>query len=278
MTMQHSAMHGSATLHPRLAGVAASAAVLLASGVAFSASLLASGQVHAASFDCSHARGKLTRNICADAALSQLDEQVWNAYGERIKTLSPAQYAQVRDRHITWRRQRGLYDAGVPALTDDYRRHLAWLTHPLLPLEGRYARSDGAEVSIELDLHAGNPPTALNVIGRLQSLQWLPPRPGLPSNAIEPDLGPAEARAAVALTDGELRLRPNFIGVPRGLLKDCEFTLRWSGDTLQLDAQGRCGADFGGTYQLMPPEHPWPRWRPTPAASALESRQERNQQ
>ena len=251
---------------------------LVGFGVVLAASLLASGIAQGASFDCERARGKLMRNICSDATLSQLDEQVWNAYGERIKTLSSAQYTQVRDRHITWRRERGLYDAGVPALTDDYRRHLAWLSHPLLPLEGRYARSDGAEISVELDLHPGKPATALNVIGRQGSLQWLPPRAGLPPNAIEPDLGPAEPRAAVALTDGVLRLRPNFIGTPRGLLKDCELTLRWLEDTLRLDSQGKCGAELDGAYQRMPPEHPWPRWRPTPAGSVMDAPPDRNPQ
>jgi len=265
--------------HARSVGMGVTlSASLLASGVVLIASLLASGEAEGASFDCDRARGKLMRNICSDATLSQLDEQVWNAYGERIKGLSSAQYAQVRDRHITWRRERGLYDAGVAALTDDYRRHLAWLSHPLLPLEGRYARSDGAEISVELDLQPGKPPTALNVIGRQGSLQWLPPRAGLPPNAIEPDLGPAEPRAAVALADGVLRLRPNFIGTPRGLLKDCELTLRWLEDTLRLDSRGNCGADFDGAYQRMPPEHPWPRWRPTPAASAMDAQPDRNPQ
>ena len=217
------------------------------------------GTAVAASFDCARASTKLTRAICADAELSQLDEQVWNAYGERIKTLSPAQYEQVRDRHITWRRQRGRFERGIAALTEDYRRHLAWLTHPLLALEGHYERGDGAELSVEIDLRAPAEAPALVALGRAGNLQWLPPRPELPPNTLLADTGAAAPQLSSRFSEGALRLAPNFIGVPRSPILGCTFTLRWSEAVLHLDTQGACGADFAGDYLLQPPAHPWPR-------------------
>jgi hypothetical protein len=238
----------------------------LALGVALAA--LLSGAAEAASFDCSKPSTKLYRAICADPELSRLDEQVWNAYGERIKTLSPAQYEQVRDRHITWRRQRGRYDRGMVQLADDYRRHLAWLQHPLLPLEGRYARADGAEVDIEIDLQAPAEAPALIAIGRLGNLQWLPAQAGLPANSLRSDLGTAAPQPSTVLQEGSLHLVPDFVGTPTLPIQACDFTLDWSGDTLRLHASGSCGADFSGDYAMQPPAHPWPHIvRPTPAAS-----------
>jgi len=231
--------------------------------------LLLPGAANAASFDCSHPSSKLYRAICADPELSQLDEQVWNAYGERIKSLTPAQYAQVRDRHITWRRQRGHYDRGMVQLADDYRRHLAWLNHPLLPLEGRYARADGAELDVEIDLQAPTEAPALIAIGRKGKLQWLPAQAGAPPNALRANLGAGAPQPSVPFRDGALRVVPSFVGLPRTPIRDCAFTLRWSGDAVQLETVGACGADFGGEYAMQGPAHPWPRVaRPVPAAAA----------
>ena len=87
------------------------------------------GPAIGASFDCAKARTKLNRMICADAELSALDSRVWDAFGTRLNGISVAQYTHVRERHLTWRRQRGWYDSTVDALKDDYQRHLAW-AHP----------------------------------------------------------------------------------------------------------------------------------------------------
>ena len=77
--------------------------------------MLAAGAVGAASFDCQRARSKLNRLICSDAVLSSLDETVWNAYGERIRSLSALQYAsyaaQVGDDF--------LFSVKAPALVTD---------------------------------------------------------------------------------------------------------------------------------------------------------------
>jgi hypothetical protein len=231
------------------------------------AGLLLGGTAHAASFDCEHARTRLYRIICADPELSALDEQVWNAYGERIKTLSPAQYEQVRDRHITWRRERGLYDHSVAALIDDYRLHLAWLRHPLLPLEGRYQRADGAELMIEIGAGAAGAPPAVVALGRAGALQWLPARPGLPPNALEPDDQAGSPRASTPVEQGRLRLRPNFIGTPSGALGDCGLEIRFENDHAQITTSGQCGGAFDGNYSLAAPEHPWPHWHAAAATA-----------
>ena len=245
---------------------------LLAALPAAACLLGAAGSAQAASFDCSRANSKLTRAICADPELSQLDEQVWNAYGERIKTLSPAQYEQVRDRHITWRRQRGRYERGMVALAEDYRRHLTWLTHPLLPLEGRYQRADGAEVSVEIDLQASDAAPALIALGRLRELQWLPGHadgspngspsgsPNGPPNKLTRALAAGAPQPSTPLREGVLELVPDFVGIPTLPIQACRFTLRWVGDTLHLATQGACGADFAGDYALQGPAKPWPRY------------------
>lgn len=221
----------------------------------------------AASFDCAKPASKLYRAICADPELSQLDEQVWNAYGERIKTLTHAQYEQVRDRHITWRRQRGRYDRGYAQLAQDYRRHLAWLQHPLLPLEGRYARADGAELEVEIDMQAPVDAPALIAIGRADKLQWLPTPPGQAPGRVRAALGAAAPQPATPWRDQALRVMPGFVGAPRGPIRDCVFTLTWAGDTVHLASSGACGADFAGDYAMRLPAHPWPRM-PRPAAAA----------
>lgn len=226
--------------------------------------LLCAEGATAASFDCSRARSKLYRIICAEPELSQLDEQVWNAYGERIKSLTPAQYEQVRDRHITWRRERGLYDQSVAGLLFDYRLHLAWLNHPLLPLEGRYRRGDGAEVVVELDMARDAQPAVI-AIGRAGGLQWLPPRAGLPPNAVEPGDEAGSPRAANVVEQGLLRVTPNFIGTPLGAIQGCGLEIRFENDAAQVSATGLCGGDFTGTYTLAAPANPWPRTaRPAP--------------
>jgi uncharacterized protein YecT (DUF1311 family) len=244
----------------------------------------------AASFDCAQARSKLTRAICADAQLSRLDEQVWEAYGERIRTLTPAQYEQVRDRHITWRRQRGRFDRSIAALSEDYRQHLAWLTHPLLPLEGRYQRADGAEVNVEIDMRASVP--ALVAFGRSSALQWLPARAGVQGNPLVAEAPAGTPQPSLPWRGNALRVTPGFVGTPRLPIAACTFTLRWSagvpvtrtetpaaaqsaladsatappvtslsqfGDTLNLESAGSCGADFAGNYLLQGPAQPWPR-------------------
>lgn len=211
------------------------AALLLAQA----ALLLAPQAAQAASFDCTRARTKLNRVICSDAQLSQLDSTVWNAYGERIKTLTPAQFAHVRERHFLWRRTRGLYETTIEALTHEYRSHLAWLTHPLLAHEGRYERlgwgATPAMVEAEVDVSATD---LLAVRGQLSGpLAWRWVAAG------------ASARTRVAAH--QARVRPEFIGAPVSDEATCDLRLTFKVDILTIEADGQCSADFGGDYRKV---------------------------
>ena len=204
------------------------------------------GQAAAASFDCDRARSKLNRVICADPQLSRLDRTVWDAYGERIKTLTPRQYAHVRERHILWRRSRGLYDASAEALRHEYASHLAWLIHPLLPLEGTYRRGGMAEVEARVDVEVdAGVPDRVDLRGLLHgnpSLLWHADAPADGNGA-----GPAAAPRAVA--GAAIRLRPQIIGRLQVSPNACEFHITFATDTLVLRSSGDCGADFGGHYE-----------------------------
>jgi uncharacterized protein YecT (DUF1311 family) len=182
---------------------------------------------HAASFDCSRARAKLSRIICSDAQLSTLDEEVWNAYGTRIKTLAPLQQLRVRQRHLQWRRTRGHYDDSVAALSHDYRIHLSWLTHPLLPLEGRYERGDNA---LTLDLVANPAQIALSGItlqfGR--TMLW---------------------RATAQARDGRIDAQPEVMNGPV-LDAQCVLRIEVEDGALAIDASRACGPGFDGRYLL----------------------------
>ena len=206
---------------------------------------LAMAQASAASFDCNRARSKLNRVICSDAALSRLDETVWNSYGERIRGLTALQYAHVRERHLLWRRSRGLYETTVEALIHEYQSHLAWLTHPLLGLEGRYQRSGlaspDAHLEVEVDVRS---PHALAVRGLASApiaLAWQA------SVRHDPDTGslPGESRRDQGL---QLRVQPQSPGNAAPLTATCEFNIAFAEDVAVLTSNGECGAHFDGGY------------------------------
>ena len=223
----------------------------------------------AASFDCAKARTKLNRMICADAELSALDSRVWDAFGARIQGISVAQYTHVRERHLTWRRQRGWYDRTIDALKDDYQRHLAWLSHPLLALEGRYETGDGNAIQIEIDTGAAQ---NFSVTGSVQTtglvrhaFSWVVPVSGEPLNHIVRDADGAEARPTLALTTQghttrSVQFAPAFIGAPPGPLQDCRIELGFGTDQLTLATQGACGARLDGSYtRRISPSAAWGR-------------------
>jgi hypothetical protein len=202
-------------------------------------------QAMAASFDCNRARSKLNRVICSDAALSRLDETVWNTYGERIRSLSALQYAHVRERHLLWRRSRGLYETTVEALTHEYTSHLAWLTHPLLGLEGRYERgghgSSAASIEIEVDARA---PSALDARG----LATTPMAVAWRAQAQHDPLPDSSSALAVRGQGIRLHMRPRLLGHLPPLTESCEFDIVFSADEAKLTSSGECGAHFGGSY------------------------------
>ena len=199
----------------------------------------------AASFDCNRARSKLNRAICSDAALSRLDETVWNAYGERIRSLTALQYAHVRERHLLWRRSRGLYETTVEALTHEYLSHLAWLTHPLLGLEGRYQRSglasSAAHLEVEVDVRSAQ---ALEVRGLATTpiaLAWQASARHDPKT----DSLPAQSQRDQGL---QLKVQPQLLGNAAPPTTTCEFNISFADDQALLTSNGECGANFNGTY------------------------------
>ncbi len=221
---------------------------------------------YAASFDCTKARTKLARMICADAELSALDSQVWNAYGALVPTLSAVQHAHVRERHITWRRQRGWFERSLEGLKEDHRRHLAWLTHPLLPLEGRY-EAEG-DRGLQVDLAPGSR-NALLLQGdhRLPfHFVWVTPVPGDPPNLVVTAESIAEERPALVLEGRSVAFMPAFIGRP-WTPKDCQVRITFGMDEALVATTGACGGNLAATYRkpavVRPDPHPaWLRDRP----------------
>ena len=213
--------------------------------------------VEAASFDCNKARTKLNRMICADPALSALDSQVGDAYHARVSGASVARYAHLRERHGAWRRQRGLYERTVDALKEDYQRQLAWLTHPLLTLEGHYEHDDDLAVQVEVDTDA---PAHVSLQGSVRTsglvrhaFAWMPPAPGEAPNHVVPAGADAQARPALALTARtatfSATFAPAFIGAPPAPVQDCRLDITFGEDELTLLTHGACGAAFSGRYR-----------------------------
>ena len=200
--------------------------------------LACAATAQAASFDCERARSKLNRVICSDAELSRLDELVWNAYGERIRGLSAMQYALVRQRHIQWRRSRGVYESTVEALKHEYRVHHDWLTHPLLWLEGRYQRTGiGASTAqFEVEVDTRSPQAA-----ELHGLASLVPVLAWQASA----RGALETAAPVGVT---LKVSPMLPGRDTEVAADCSFEIAFSGDDALLTASASCGKAFDGRY------------------------------
>ena len=213
---------------------------------------LGSLMAQAASFDCTKARTKLNRMICADAELSALDSRVRDVYGARIAGASVAQYTHLRERHAAWRRQRGWYDSTIDTLKDDYQRHLAWLNHPLLALEGRYEHDDDLSVQVEIDADA---PTRVSIQGSVKTaglvrhaFAWAPPARGEPVNYVVRGDAAGEARPTVALTGRAAAFAPAFIGAPPVPVQDCRIDITFGNDELSLATIGACGAPFAGRY------------------------------
>ena len=231
-----------AMLLNRWDSVSAGARMSLAGLLLFGATV--SGPTAAASFDCDRARSKLNRTICADPHLSRLDRTVWDAYGERIKTLSPHQYAHVRERHILWRRSRGLYDASTEALRHEYESHLAWLRHPFLPFEGAYRRDSAVQARIDVEVDAGAP-DRVDLRGLLHG--YSASRWHADASYVGDGEGPAVAPHTV--TSATIRLRPQIADRPQASPNTCEFHISFATETLFLRSSGDCGADFGGRYE-----------------------------
>lgn len=230
----------------------------------------AATSAQAASFDCNKARSKLNRMICADADLSALDSRVWDTFGGHLKSLSPAQLAHVRERHFLWRRQRGWYDDNVASISADYQRHLAWLTHPLLPLEGRYETDAGHAVQVEVEVDAAAPNT-LSVQGEAagpRRFTWVAPAGGEVENRIVRDAEAADVRPGVPLINRMVEIVPVFLGAPPAPVQQCRIDIRFGDDALTLATQGACGAELAGSYRKAKPAEPFWTVRPRKAGAA----------
>jgi uncharacterized protein len=214
----------------RRAGLAALLTCLMASAT----------PTEAASFDCARARSKLNRLICSDAELSRLDELVWNTYGERVRDLSALQYALVRERHIQWRRSRGLYESTVEALKHEYRTHQDWLTHPFLWLEGRYQRTGigGSTAHFEVDVDTRSR-QAVEVRGLVLVSPFL---------AWQASARSETRPSAPEERDITFKARPLLPGNDGELAADCSFEIAFSGDDALLTATASCGNAFDGHY------------------------------
>ena len=221
---------------------------------------------HAASFDCAKARSKLHRTICADAELSALDERVWNAYGALVPTLSSTQYAHVRERHVTWRRQRGWFERSLEGLKADYQRHLAWLTHPLLPLEGRYEAVEGRSLQVDIDPGSTNAVLLQGEHRQPFHYVWVAPLPGDAPNLVVAAESIAEERPALVLQGRSLSFMPAFIGRPWAP-RDCQVHVTFGADEVHVTTTGECGGKLAGSYQkpagsLPTPPPAWMRVKP----------------
>ena len=221
---------------------------------------------HSASFDCAKARSKLNRMICADAELSALnrmicadaelsalDSRVWDSFSAHQQTLSPAALAHVRERHLIWRRQRGWFDGTVSAISEDYRRHLAWLTHPLLPREGRYESDAGHAVQIDVDTAAPNRLAVQGDAAAPGRFTWVTPADGEIDNRIVRDAEAAAARPSLVVSNGAARLLPVFLGAPPGPVDQCRILLRFESYLLTLESEGACGTALAGDYRRPAP-------------------------
>ena len=108
----------------------------------------------AASFDCARAATVTERAICADAAVSRLDERALASFGEAVETLGNGADddpigEQLLRAHQDWSAARTRCGAVTNCLLQQYLRRIAVLSYrpdaqtpsPLDPLVGRYGTS-----------------------------------------------------------------------------------------------------------------------------------------
>src|ERR1035441_3156169 len=80
--------------------------------------LVSASGLWAASFDCTKARSKVEKAICADPELSKLDEEMAASFQSTKATLSVTAFAEVRGNQLEWLRFASAYCSktsnGVP--------------------------------------------------------------------------------------------------------------------------------------------------------------------
>ena len=103
---------------------------------------------HAASFDCARAKRKIERRICADATLSQLDDDAAREYAAAYTGATVAHQQDLIAERARFRRERGRYDISSAGLAADFNDYLRYLRHPMRASLGAYERFDGAALRI----------------------------------------------------------------------------------------------------------------------------------
>ena len=215
--------------------------------------LLVAGAAQAASFDCKRAATPVERTICADAALSQLDERTVAAYGEAVETLGisddlndPAGDLMLKG-HQEWSAARNRCGTTTSCLLQQYLRRLAVLSFkpdsqapsPLDPVTGRYGTP--VEPAREMVIMAAPGGVALVNI-RVNAADWTCAFTGI---------GRAEAGGAIRIT------RADFDGTAHGPHALLLTPTRLGFLARHADAKDNVSAQFCGAGGSL--EHPFPR-------------------
>ena len=126
--------------------------------------LLAAGAapLFAASFDCSKAKSATEKTVCADPALSALDEKMADAF-KKAAALDKRFAAYLRKSQRDWLRDRDEMCRGNPdCLKRDYERRVAYLGNPYLKYEGVYKKSPDRN-AMRLVVWASHPEPGVSV-------------------------------------------------------------------------------------------------------------------
>ena len=198
------------------------------------------GAAHAASFDCTKAKRKIEKRICADAALSQLDDQAARAYAQAYASASLHHQQELIAERAKFRRERGRYDASPSALADDYQTWLFYLTHPQRARIGMYQGSQQAYVRV-LPMRAARGAALLAQ-------------------------GASEASGSETSGMGWVSAAPFFVESERAVIEvrkatspetTCPATLHFDGEQVRLRTQGKCaGNAIDAAYRKVIPNLP----------------------
>lgn len=215
--------------------------------------LFVAGAAEAASFDCKRAATPVERTICADPALSQLDERTVGAYGAAVETLGisddlndPSGDLMLRG-HQEWSAARNRCGATSSCLLQQYLRRLAVLgfkpdslaPSALDPAIGRY----GTPVDPPRELVVMAAPGGAALVNiRVSAADW---------TCVFTGVGKAEAGGALRVT------RADFDGTAHGPHAVLLTPSRLGFLVRHADAKDNVSAQFCGAGGSL--EHPFPR-------------------
>lgn len=190
----------------------------------------------AASFDCSKTKRKIEKRICADVAVSQLDDQAAQIYAKAFAGASLHHQQELIAERAKFRRERGRYDASASALADDYQRWLGYLAHPQRSRLGSYQGRDDAYVRLLSVQTATGAHLMAQGAGVRGEGGWVSAAPfTINGDTVE-----------IALR------RASFPNQP-----DCPVTLAFEGEHLRFNAQGSCAVEaISGVFRKTIPNLP----------------------